>query len=438
VLNAIEAGERAMESWQSLDPEKRYRLLMRLADVVEQETKNFARAETLDTGKPLSMSLSVDIPQAYSCLRFYATSLPHYSTPAYYRSGASIHFTIRRPLGLVACAPHWSFPLLNLCQLVAPALVAGNCVLAISPQLAPRTAFLFAKACTTAGIPPGVINIVHGDERKLMPAVTGHHSVQAIAYWGDGISDLDFQSGLSPAFKRLALQLGSKNPAIVFADCNFHKMIVEILRSSFSNNGQHPFSTSRIYVERTIYEKFKEELVKRAQFLKVGDTLSSVTDLGAIISQEKLEQLINYIAMAEVDGGKVLCGGKPLQLSGDFEKGFFFRPAVIEGLSPTAHLNQEDFMGPIVSIAPFDTDEEAVQLANSTNFGKSACIWTQNTGRAVKMAESLKSGVTWINSWLLQDDRTSIRPIGASGDTIIGGMEALDFFSYRKLIGQPL
>jgi len=437
-LNAIEAAERVLSNWTNFELEKRYRLLMRLADIIEQDTTGFAKAETLDVGKPLSMSLSVDVPQAYSCLRFYATSLPHYGTKAFYQTGSSIHFSIRRPLGIVAIVPHWSFPLLNLCQLVAPALVSGNCVLILAPALAPRTAFLFAKACQSAGIPPGVVNILHGDEANILPTIIEHHSIKAIAYWGAQRNEILLESRTLPGFKRLSLQGGAKNPAIIFADCNFHKMIVEILRSSFSNNGQHPFSTSRIFIERTIYEKFKEELVKRTQFLKVGDTLSSVTDLGAIISAEKLEQLLAYVAQAEVEGGKILCGGKVLTLSGEFEHGYFFRPAVIEGLEPTAHLNQEDFYGPIVSIAPFDTDEEAIALANSTEFGKAACVWTQNTSRGIRLAETLHAGITWINGWMLQDDRIAIKPIGASGNTIIGGMEMLDFFSHQKMIGQPI
>lgn len=435
---AIESAERAFSSWQNLELEKRYRILMRLADILEQEMKVFAKAEASDTGKPYSMAISVDVPQAYSCLRFYATSLPHYAEQAFYQAANGVYFTIRRPLGVVACFPHWSFSLLSLCQLVAPALVAGNCVMAGISGLAPMTSYLFAKACIAAGLPPGVVNILYGSSDNLTKTIFSNRSIKAIAYAGDGDVGNQLVNLFPNPLHRRGFLLGAKNVAIIFADCNFHKMIVEILRSCFSNNGQHPYSTSRLLIERTIYEKFKEELVKRTQFLKIGDVMSTVTDLGAIISRERLERLMGYIALAETDGGTILCGGKIIDKTGENENGYFFRPAIIEGLSPQSTINQEDMYGPIVTITPFDSDEEAIQLTNTNNLGKAASIWTQNSARANRIAQQIDASMIWINAWMLAEDRVSFVPINDSGNLPLGGMAALRFFTQEKNIGQPL
>lgn len=435
---AIEFAGRAFPTWRNLELEKRYRILMRLADILEQEMKVFAKAEASDTGKPYSMAVSVDVPQAFDCLRFYATSLPHYAEQSFFRPATSVHYTIRRPLGVVACFPHWSFSLLSLCQLLAPALVSGNCVVTGISGLAPMTSYLFAKACIAAGVPPGVVNILYGAPSNLTDTIFEDTSVKAIAYAGD--SDLGYQLiNLFPnPLHRRGFLLGAKNVSVIFADCNFHKMIVETLRSCFSNNGQHPYSTSRLLIERTIYEKFKEELVKRTQFLKVGEVMSTVTDLGAIISEERLERLMGYIALAETEGGTVLCGGKILDKNGENEHGYFFRPAVIEGLSPQSRVNQEDMYGPIVTLQPFDSDEEAVQLTNTNRLGRAASIWTQNSARANRIAQQIDASLIWINSWMLADERVSFVPASDSGNLPIGGMAALHFFTQEKTIGQPL
>lgn len=438
VAYAIESGQQAYQTWYNLEIEKRYRLLMRVADIIEQENKVFAKAEATDTGKPYAMAISQDIPQAYSCLRYYATSLPHYAEQSFYQPTASVHYKIRRPLGVVACFPHWSFPLLSLAQLVGPALVAGNCVIVLTDGLAPMSAYLFAKSCIAAGIPPGVVNILHGNSKELAAVLFRSPLVKATAFAGDAELGLALLQDFSDPFRRSGFLLGAKNVSIVFADCNFHKMIVETLRSSFSNNGQHPYSTSRILVERPIYDKFKEELVKRTQFLKVGDAMSTVTDLGAIISQERLESLLGYITLAEAEDGVVLCGGKPLEKNGEHTQGYFFRPAVIEGLAPDSRLNQEDMYGPIVTIQAFDTDEEAIQLANATELGRAASLWTQNTGRANRLAQRIGASRIWINAWMLNEDRVAFIPISKSGTLPLGGMDTLQFFTQEKTIGQPL
>jgi len=438
ITYAIESGNRACQTWRNLEVEKRYRLLMRLADIIEQENKVFAKAESTDTGKPYAMALSQDIPQAYSCLRFYATSLPHYAEQSFYQPTAAVHYTIRQPLGLVACFSLWSCPLLSLVQTVVPALTAGNCVIALTDGRAPMTAYLLAKSCIAAGIPPGVINILHGNTPDLASALFESPVVKATAYAGDADLGRQLIQKFSDPFRRSGFLLGAKNVSIVFSDCNFHKMIVETLRSCFSNNGQHPYSTSRILVERPIYDKFKEELVKRTQFLKVGDTMSTVTDLGAIISQERLERLLGYIALAETEEAVVLCGGKSIEKNGEEGQGYFFRPAIIEGLAASSRLNQEDMYGPIVTIQSFDTDDEAIQLANATQLGRAASLWTQNAARANRVAQRIDASLIWINGWMLNEDRVSFVPFGKTGTLPLGGMATLQFFTQEKIIGQPL
>jgi len=434
---AVEAAERAYPAWSSLDVEKRFRLLMRLADILEQEINIFARAESSDTGKPLSMALSADLPQSHATLRYYATAMLHLSNKAYHSKSRSVHYSLRSPVGLVACMPHWNYPLLSLMQKVAPALAAGNCVLVHPSVQTPMTAYLFSKACIEAGIPPGVVSIIYGD-KPITDAMLTHPKVNAIVFSGSNARGEEVAAQTVASFKKLSLDLGGKNPNIIFADCNFDQMIIGTLRSAFSNNGQSAFSQSRIYVERLIYEKTRDELVKRSQFFKVGDPSSKVTDLGALISAEHRDQVLSYIALSEVEGGKLLCGGKPVELSGPYEKGFFLRPAIIEGLSPVARMNQEEIFGPLVTIAPFDTEQEAVNFANTTAFGRSASIWTQNTSRANRMAEQIRAGLIWINAWMLPEPRQHFHAMGAAGNSRLGGMESLYFMLDEKVVGSRI
>ncbi|MCB0642804.1 MAG: aldehyde dehydrogenase family protein, partial [Phaeodactylibacter sp.] len=315
---------------------------------------------------------------------------------------------------------------------IAPALVTGNCVIGKPSELTPMTAYMLSKACLEAGLPAGVLNIVHGLGDKAGQAIVEHPKIKAISFTGGTNTGKKIAQIAAPMFKKLSLELGGKNPNIIFADCNFDQMIVDTLRSSFSNNGQICLCGSRLYIERPIYEKFRDEFVKRTQFLKVGDPAAPVTDLGALVSRAHMEKVMSYIALAEVEGGKVLCGGKPIEMSGELETGYYLRPAVIEGLPIDCRTNQEEIFGPVVTLQPFDTEEEAIALANGVDYGLSATVWTQDTSRAQRVAEQLQAGIVWINCWLLRDLRTPFGGVKHSGVGREGGLEALRFFTEPK------
>ena len=432
VQRAFEAAERAFPEWSQAGLRKRFRILNRLADIIEQNLEEFARAESIDSGKPIAMSSSVDIPRAHQNFRFFATAILHFSSESHQMEGEAINFTLRQPIGVVGCISPWNLPLYLFSWKIAPALATGNCVVAKPSEMTPMTAHLLAKACIEAGLPPGVLNIIHGLGPKAGQAIIDHPKIKAISFTGGTATGRQIAQKAAPMFKKLSLELGGKNPNIIFADCDFDQMMIGTLRSSFSNNGQICLCGSRIYVERPIYDKFKEELVKRTQFLKVGDPFSSVTDLGALVSKAHMEKVMGYLSLAEVEGGSILCGGEPVPMKGEFEEGYFLRPAVIEGLPHDCRTNQEEIFGPVVTIAPFDTEEEVLQYANGVEYGLSATIWTQDISKANRVAEQIQAGVVWINCWLLRDLRTPFGGVKNSGVGREGGLEALRFFTEPK------
>jgi len=425
VQRAYEAAERAFPEWSKAGVHKRFRILTRLADIIEQNLDAFAKAESIDSGKPFRMAQTIDIPRAHQNIRFFATAIMHFSSESHHMEGEAINFTLRQPIGVVGCISPWNLPLYLFTWKIAPALATGNCVVAKPSEVTPMTAYLLSKACIEAGLPPGVLNIVHGEGPKAGQAIIEHPKIKAISFTGGTNTGRKIAATAAPMFKKLSLELGGKNPNIIFADCDFDKMIVGTLKSSFSNNGQICLCGSRIYVERPIYDKFKDELVKRTQFLKVGDPFSSVTDLGAMVSKSHMEKVMSYVALAEVEGGKILCGG-------DSEGGYYMRPTVIEGLPHDCRTNQEEIFGPVVTIMPFDTEEEVLKYANSTDYGLSATLWTKDITKANRIAESIQAGIVWVNCWLLRDLRTPFGGVKSSGVGREGGLEALRFFTEAK------
>lgn len=432
VHKAVAAAQAAFPEWSRSAPRKRFLLLMRIADIIEQNLEEFARAESTDSGKPVSMARSVDIPRATQNFRFFATSILHFSSESHAMPGEAINYTLRQPLGTVACISPWNLPLYLFTWKIAPALATGNCVVAKPSELTPMTAYMLSKACIEAGLPPGVLNILHGLGPKAGQAMVDHPEVKAISFTGGTSTGRIIAASAAPKFKKLSLELGGKNPTIIFADCDFDQMMVEALRSSFSNSGQICLCGSRIYVQRPIYERFREEFVKRTQFLKVGDPASDVSDLGALVSKDHLEKVMSYIALAEIEGGTILCGGKPVEMQGELEGGYYLRPTVIEGLDVNCRTNQEEIFGPVVTLQPFDTEEEAVALANGVHYGLASSVWTRDLSRAHRIAEQLQTGIVWVNCWMLRDLRTPFGGTKQSGIGREGGLEAMRFFTEPK------
>ena len=429
---AVEAAKRAFPSWSQSSVEVRSRIMMRIADVIEQNVDMLAAAECEDNGKPMSLAQSIDIPRAAANFRFYATAILHQSSESHYMEKTAINYTLRKPLGVVGCISPWNLPLYLFTWKIAPALASGNCVVAKPSEITPQTAFLLTQICAEAGLPAGVLNVVHGHGPKVGKAIVEHVDVKAISFTGGTKTGQEIAKVAAPMFKKVSLELGGKNPNIVFADCDFKKMLLSTVKSSFSNQGQICLAGSRIFVERPIYEKFKAEFIAKSYLLKVGDPMESSTNIGAVVSKLHQEKILSYIELAKSEGGTVLVGGKAVSPRGRCAGGYFVAPTVIEGLAADARTNQEEIFGPVVTIMPFDKEEEVVQYANSTEYGLSASVWTADLDRAHRVAEQLDSGIVWVNCWMLRDLRTPFGGVKNSGVGREGGWEALRFFTEPK------
>lgn len=431
---AVEEAKGAFPGWSKTSAEGRHDVLVRLVGLIERDLNQLAEAESIDNGKPLSLAKAVDIPRAVSNFKFYATAAMHTATEAHETTGQAINYTLRQPLGVVGCISPWNLPLYLFSWKIAPALASGNCVVAKPSEITPMTAYLLSKLCIEAGLPDGVLNIVHGLGPKVGAAIVGHEDVKAISFTGGTATGAEIARTAAPMFKKLSLELGGKNPNIIFADCNYEEMLQTTLRSSFSNQGQICLCGSRIFVERPLYEKFSGDFLERVRALKIGDPLENGTDVGAIVSKQHFEKILSYIDLAKNEGGKVLAGGHPITVDGRCRDGWFIEPTVIENLSHDCRTNQEEIFGPVVTIMPFDTEEEVLGYANSVRYGLSATLWTENLSRAHRMGEKLESGIIWINCWLLRDLRTPFGGMKDSGVGREGGFEALKFFTEEKNI----
>lgn len=429
---AVEAAQRAFPAWSTMPAADRSHILMRVAQLIEQHLDELALAESVDNGKPLTLAKVMDIPRAAQNFHFFATAILHTSTDAHGMENKGLNYTLREPIGVVGCISPWNLPLYLFTWKIAPALAAGNCVIAKPSEITPMTAFLLSKLCIAAGMPEGVLNIVHGTGAKVGNAITKHPHIKAISFTGGTQTGATIAQIAAPMFKKLSLELGGKNPNIIFADCDYDKMLETSIRSSFANQGQICLCGSRILVERSIYERFRHDFVERVRQMQVGDPLESSSRLGAVVSKAHQDKILSYIELAKQEGGTVLTGGHKIQLSGRCTNGYFIAPTVIEGLSATCQTNQEEIFGPVVTIAPFDTEEEALRVANSVRYGLASTVWTSNLNRAMRVSQQLQTGIVWVNCWLVRDLRTPFGGVKESGVGREGGWEALRFFTEAK------
>lgn len=429
---AVSAAQKAFPDWSTTPVEKRFLILNRIAELIDANLDELALAETNDNGKPLWLSKVMDIPRASSNFRFFATGIMHFANEAHAMEDKAINYTLRQPIGVVGCISPWNLPLYLFTWKIAPALAAGNCVIAKPSEVTPVTAFLLGKICKEAGLPDGVLNILHGDGPSCGEAIVKHPAIKAISFTGSTRAGERIASIAAPMFKKISLELGGKNPAIIFADCDWDKMMKETIRSSFSNQGQICLCGSRILVERSVYEKFKTEFVEKASQLTLGDPLEESSRQGAIVSKVHFDKIMHCIETAREEGGNILCGGHAVQPEGRCSNGFFIQPTVIENLGPDCKTNQDEIFGPVVTLQPFDTVEEALELANATHYGLAATVWTQDVSKANIVAAKLESGIVWINCWLQRDLRTPFGGVKNSGVGREGGWEALRFFTEAK------
>jgi len=434
VFVAVEAAEKAFPIWSNMSIEERSNILVRLSEGIEKNMDEFVQAESRDNGKPVSLAAHVDIPRAVSNFHFFATAITHFASESHHMEGVGINFTTRKPIGIVGCISPWNLPLYLFSWKIAPALAAGNCVIAKPSEITPYTAYLLGKIAQEAGMPPGVLNILHGTGPKVGDAIVKHPKIKAISFTGGTKTGEYIARTAGPMFKKLSLELGGKNPNIIFADCNFDDMLRTTIRSSFANQGQICLCGSRIFVERPIYEKFKEAFVAKVSKSKVSYPSDPEAKLGAIVSESHMEKILSYIELAKEEGGTVLTGGNRVHLPAPHDQGYYIEPTVIEGLSYDCRTNQEEIFGPVVTITPFETEEEALMMANSTMYGLAGTIWTTNLNRAHRVADHLQSGIVWVNAWLVRDLRTPFGGVKASGVGREGGWEALRFFTEAKNI----
>ena len=430
---AVEAARRAAPGWAATPASERGRLMQRLADLVEAKFDDFAEAESRDSGKPVALARRVDIPRAIANLRFFAAAITQWSQEAHAMEDSAINYTLRQPVGVVGCISPWNLPLYLFTWKIAPALAAGNAVVAKPSEVTPLTAYLLSKLVAEAGFPPGVLNILHGLGGSVGQAIVDHPHVKAISFTGSTRVGAAIAASAAPKFKKLSLELGGKNPTVIFADFDDSDANVDTLvRSAFSNQGQICLCGSRILVQRAIHESFKTKFLARVRALRVGDPREAGSDLGAMVSQAHFDKVIGCIALAREEGGRILTGGERVRLEGRCEGGVFIAPTVIEGLPAQCRSNQEEIFGPVVTLMPFEDDAEAVALANSTGYGLAASVWTRDLKRAHRVAAQLEAGIVWVNCWMLRDLRTPFGGMKNSGVGREGGVEALRFFTEAK------
>lgn len=429
IQEAVNAAKAAFPAWSNTSPEERFTLLNRIADLITQYQEVLALAETNDNGKPITLSRTIDIPRAAANFRFFATAIMHFASEAHGMEDRGINYTLRQPVGVVGCISPWNLPLYLFTWKIAPALAAGNCVIAKPSEVTPVTSYLLSLICQEAGLPPGVLNIVHGTGPTAGEAIVTHPDVKAISFTGSTRAGERIASLAAPKFKKLSLELGGKNPALIFADCDWDKMMKDTLRSAFANQGEICLCTSRILIEASIYDRFRNEFIEKASQMIPGDPLDDERRQGAVVSKAHQDKILRCIDTAKQEGGRIACGGKSVQPVGRCANGYFVQPTIIEGLGPDSQTNQEEIFGPVVTLQAFHSEEEALQLANASTYGLAATIWTQDLSRAGRLAAKVEAGIIWVNCWLLRDLRTPFGGVKNSGVGREGGWEALRFFT---------
>lgn len=434
IVIATRAAQEAFKTWSKTSIEVRSRIMLKIADLIEQNLDRLAIAESIDNGKPVSLAKTVDIPRAAANFRFYGTGILHFASESHSMGEAGFNYTLKEPIGVAGCISPWNLPLYLFSWKIAPALAAGNTVVAKPSEVTPMTAYLLSELCIEAGLPKGVLNIVHGLGGKVGQAITDHPDIPVLSFTGGTVTGQQIMKTAGPMFKKVSLELGGKNPNIIFADCDFDNMLNTTIRSSFANQGQICLCGSRIFVERPLYDKFKTAFVEKVSKMKVGNPQDANTKTGAVVSQQHMEKVLSYIKLAEEEGGTVLCGGQQVTDVEGCENGWFIQPTVIEGLAYNCRTQQEEIFGPVVTITPFDTEEEVLMMANSTKYGLASTVWTENLTRAHRVAKQIHAGIVWVNCWLVRDLRTPFGGVKASGVGREGGFEALQFFTEPKNI----
>lgn len=425
---AVAAARRALDGpWKDYTLQQRSKILRRIGDLILERVNELAYLESLDTGKPLSLARKIDIPRAAYNFHFYADYMMSIGNEAYQQDKEAFHYSYRHPVGVVGLIKPWNLPLLLLTWKLAPALATGNTTVIKPSEWTPLTATVLMEIIKEAGLPTGVVNLVHGSGTDSAgEAISKHPDVDAISFIGEVKTGKAIMKSGAESLKKLSFELGGKNPNIIFADADLDEVIDTTIKSSFINQGEVCLCGSRIYVERPIYEEFVEKFAARTRELKVGNPLENDTDIGALVSKEHYESVINYLAIAKNDGGEIVTGGGRPE---DLDTGYYLEPTIITGLERTSRCIREEIFGPVVTITPFDMEEEVIMQANDTHYGLSATIWTNDIRRAHRVAQSIRAGIIWVNTWFLRDLRTPFGGTSQSGIGRTGGMHSLEFYT---------
>src|SRR6059058_1863506 len=430
---AVAAAEKAFIEWSRTSGADRSRILLRIADFIERDLEKLARAESIDTGKPISLARTLDIPRAASNFRFFATAILHSESEAYITDNVAFNFTLRQPRGIAGLISPWNLPLYLLSWKIAPAIAVGNTAIAKPSELTPMTAYMLCEIAREAGLPDGVLNVIHGTGANVGAAITAHPKINTISFTGGTVTGRKVAEAAAPLFRKVSLELGGKNPNIIFADADLDAAIAGSVRSSFANQGQVCLCGSRVFVERSAYKDFVERFIERTAQLCLGDPLEEKTEQGAIVNKTQLEKVKFYVDLAQKEGGKIAFGGSAPQPPNErCREGYFFQPTVITGLSVSCRTNREEIFGPVITITPFDSEEEVINHANDVEYGLSSSVWTQNLSRAHRVAERINTGTVWVNCWLVRDLRVPFGGMKQSGVGREGGEEALRFFTEAK------
>ncbi len=437
VDHAVRSAKDAFPIWSALTLHERADYLIAIAEEVSSRLDEFSKFESRDTGKPISLARSLDIPRSISNFKFFADHAKNFDFESNLNSKRSNNQIIKFPLGVVCCISPWNLPLYLFTWKIAPALIVGNTVVAKPSEVTPYTAYLLGDVCSNIGLPPGVLNIIHGRGNTTGDLLVRNKSIKAISFTGGTETGRSIFKNASDSFKKLSLEMGGKNPAVIFDDCDYERMLDTVVRSSFSNQGQICLCSSRILTEKTIYEQFKNDFCSKISELVIGDPLETETEFGAISSEQHFLKINSYIELARQEGARILTGGEIKKMNGRCTDGWFVKPTVIEDLDHSSRLNQEEIFGPVVTLQPFDSESDAVQLANDTDYGLSATIWTEDLEKGQRVSRSIEAGVIWINCWLLRDLRTPFGGIKNSGLGREGGDEAINFFTEQKNICVP-
>ncbi len=431
---AVSAAKEAFKTWSVTPVAHRSKILLKIASLIEKNLEALALAESVDNGKPLWLAKSIDIPRAAENFHFYGTGILHFASEAHPMEDSALNYTLRTPIGVAGCISPWNLPLYLFTWKVVPAIAVGNTVVAKPSEITPMTAYLLSEICMEAGLPPGVLNIVHGYGHKVGAAMTVHPDIPIISFTGGTKTGETIARTAAPMFKKISLELGGKNANIVFADCDLEKAVRTSVRASFTNQGEICLCGSRIFIEQSIYELFKEKFIKETERMIVGDPLIDTNKLGAIVSKQHYDKILHYIHLSKEEGGVIVRGGKAFHPDGRCADGWFIEPTIIENLPFDCRTNQEEIFGPVVTLTPFESEDEVLQYANSTKYGLAALLFTENLNKAHRVAAKLHSGIVWVNCWLLRDLRTPFGGVKQSGIGREGGFEAFKFFTEEKNI----